>query len=198
MWGGSGRERTVLLELRVENYAVIDNVAVEFAPGLNLLTGETGAGKSILIDALALLLGDKASADAVRHGAEKAVVSAVFEADSKSLDAVLEENGIDSSEEQLILRREIAAGGKGRVFVNNQPATVAVLRQVASHLAVIHAQNEAVLAFDASSRLTLLDSFAGIDTRELAVAYQRWREIQHRIRELEQDEQNRLRLLDMW
>ena len=73
----------MLLELRVENYAVIDNVAVEFAPGLNLLTGETGAGKSILIDALALLLGDKASADAVRHGTEKAVVSAVFEVESK-------------------------------------------------------------------------------------------------------------------
>src|SRR5271166_657695 len=86
-----GESRThVLLELRVENYAVIDNVAVEFAPGLNLLTGETGAGKSILIDALALLLGDKASADAVRHGSEKATVSAVFEVESKSLDAVLE------------------------------------------------------------------------------------------------------------
>src|ERR1051325_715869 len=71
----------MLLELRVENYAVIDNVAVEFAAGLNLLTGETGAGKSILIDALALLLGDKASSDVIRHGAEKAVVSAVFEVD---------------------------------------------------------------------------------------------------------------------
>ena len=77
----------MLLELRVENYAVIDNVAVEFAPGLNLLTGETGAGKSILIDALALLLGDKASSDAVRHGTEKATVSAVFDADSPALDA---------------------------------------------------------------------------------------------------------------
>ncbi|MFZ1136752.1 MAG: AAA family ATPase, partial [Candidatus Korobacteraceae bacterium] len=86
----------MLLELRVENYAVIDNVVVEFAPGLNLLTGETGAGKSILIDALALLLGDKASADAVRHGTEKAVVSALFEVESKALDAVLEENGIDA------------------------------------------------------------------------------------------------------
>src|SRR5450432_3149911 len=143
----------VLIELRLENYAVIDNVAVEFAPGLNLLTGETGAGKSILIDALALLLGDKASADAVRHGTDKAIVAAVFESDSKALDAVLEDNGIDSDDAQLILRREIAAGGKGRVFVNNQPATVAVLRQLAPHLAVIHAQNEVVLAFDAASRL---------------------------------------------
>ncbi len=159
----------MLLELRVENYAVIDNVAVEFAPGLNLLTGETGAGKSILIDALALLLGDKASTDAIRHGTDKAVVSAVFEAESKALDAILEANGLDSTEDaQLILRREIATGGKGRVFVNNQPATVTVLKQLAPCLAVIHAQNVAVLAFDAASRLTLLDTFAGADTSAAA------------------------------
>src|ERR1700687_4219244 len=121
-----GSRAHVLLELRVENYAVIDNVAVEFAPGLNLLTGETGAGKSILIDALALLLGDKASTDTIRHGTERAVVSAVFEAESEALDAVLEANGLDcnpdsdsdSNDGQLILRREIATGGKGRVFVN--------------------------------------------------------------------------------
>jgi len=188
----------VLLELRVENYAVIDNVAVEFAPGLNLLTGETGAGKSILIDALALLLGDKASADAVRHGTEKAVVSAVFESDSKALDAVLEENGLDADEAQLILRREIAAGGKGRVFVNNQAATVAVLRQLAPHLAVIHAQNEAVLSFDAASRLALLDSFAGSDLASVGEAFAAWNGIRNRIEDLERDEQDRMRLLDLW
>ncbi len=188
----------MLLELRVENYAVIDNVAVEFAPGLNLLTGETGAGKSILIDALALLLGDKASADAVRHGTDKAVVAAVFEAESKALDAVLEANGIDADDAQLILRREIAAGGKSRVFVNNQPATVAVLRQLAPHLAVIHAQNEAVLAFDAASRLSLLDSFGGSDLMPAAEAYVSWSGISNRIADLERDEQDRVRLLDLW
>src|SRR6516162_3035787 len=198
MWGGASRERTVLLELRVENYAVIDNVAVEFAPGLNLLTGETGAGKSLLIDALALMLGNKASADAVRHGTEKAVIVAVFEADSKALGAMLEENGIDSNEEELILRREIAAGGKGRVFVNNQPATVGVLRQLAPHLAVIHAQNASVLAFDAASRLALLDSFAESDLVPVAAAFDEWSGIQNRISELERDERDRMRLLDLW
>ena len=188
----------MLLELRVENYAVIDNVAVEFAPGLNLLTGETGAGKSILVDALALLLGDKASADAVRHGTDKAVVSAVFEGESKSLEAVLEENGIDTGEEQLILRREIATGGKGRVFVNNQPATVALLRQLAPHLAVIHAQNESVLAFDGASRLALLDSFAALDLAPVATTFEEWNGICSRIADLEHDEQDRLKLLDLW
>jgi len=188
----------VLLELRVENYAVIDNVAVQFASGLNLLTGETGAGKSILIDALALLLGDKASADAVRHGTDKAVVAAVFEAESKALDAVLQENGLDADESQIILRREIASGGKGRVFINNQPATVAVLRQLAPHLAVIHAQNEAVLSFDAASRLALLDGFAGCDLASVAGAFAAWNTIRNRIADLERDEQDRLRLMDLW
>ena len=91
----------MLVELRLENYAVIDNLAVEFASGLNLLTGETGAGKSILIDALALLLGDKASAGVIRTGAEKAALSAVFEIEGgaeKSVGEILENNGIDSDQ----------------------------------------------------------------------------------------------------
>lgn len=188
----------MLLELRVENYAVIDNVAVEFAPGLNLLTGETGAGKSILIDALALLLGDKASSDAIRHGTDKATVAAVFETDSKSIDAILENYGIDAEEAQLILRREISVGGKGRVFINNQPATVAVLKQLAPYLAVIHAQNEAVLAFDAGSRLALLDTFAGSDLSAVHSAFDTWNQVRHRIADLERNETDRLRLLDLW
>src|SRR5215470_20036606 len=131
----------VLTELRLENYAVIDNVVVEFASGLNLLTGETGAGKSILIDALGLLLGDKASSEVVRAGTERAVVSAVFENEGvvvEAIESVLETNGLDAEDCSLILRREIAAGGKGRVFINNQPAAVAVLKQMAPHLSVIH------------------------------------------------------------
>ncbi|ABF39601.1 DNA replication and repair protein RecN [Candidatus Koribacter versatilis Ellin345] len=188
----------VLLELRVENYAVIDNVVVEFAPGLNLLTGETGAGKSILIDALTLLLGDKASADVIRHGTDKAVVAAVFEAEPGGIAPVLEENGLDAEGDQIILRREITANGRGRVFINNQPATVSVLKQLAPHLAVIHAQNAAVLGFDPASRLALLDSYAGADLHPTTEAHAKWREITARIADLERDEQDRLRLLDLW
>ncbi|MGZ4816849.1 MAG: DNA repair protein RecN [Terriglobales bacterium] len=188
----------MLLELRVENYAVIDNVVVEFAPGLNLLTGETGAGKSILIDALTLLLGDKASAEVIRHGTDKAVVAAVFEAEPGGIAAVLEENGLDSEGDQIILRREITANGRGRVFINNQPATVGVLKQLAPHLAVIHAQNAAVLGFDSESRRGLLDSYAGSDLSATAAAYGKWREIAAKIADLERDEQDRLRLLDLW
>jgi DNA repair protein RecN (Recombination protein N) len=192
----------VLVELRLENYAVIDNAAVEFASGLNLLTGETGAGKSILIDALALLLGEKASSDVIRTGAERAVVSAVFEGEGSAVDSIekiLENNGLDESEDgSLIVRREIAAGGKGRVFVNNQAATVAVLRQLAPHLATIHAQNESLLSFDAAARLELLDAFAASQVEPVTAAYEVWKVIRERIEELEQGEQDRLRLVDLW
>jgi len=192
----------VLIEMRLENYAVIDNLVVEFGQGLNLLTGETGAGKSILVDALALLLGDKASSDVIRAGAERSVVSAVFEAGDaveKLLALILAENGLDESEDgSLIVRREIAAGGKGRVFVNNQPATVAVLRLLAPHLATIHAQNESILSFDGPARLGLLDAFAGSQLEGVEAGFAAWKQICARIEELERGEQDRLRLVDLW
>ncbi len=192
----------MLVEFRLENYAVIDNAAVEFASGLNLLTGETGAGKSILIDALALLLGEKASSEVIRTGAERALVSAVFACEGRAGDAiekVLEQNGLDESEDgSLIVRREIAAGGKGRVFVNNQPATVAVLRQLAPYLATIHAQNESILSFDAPARLALLDAFAGSQFEQVTAAFEAWKGIRARIDDLERGEQDRLRLVDLW
>ena len=192
----------MLIELRLENYAVIDNLVVEFGHGLNLLTGETGAGKSILIDALALLLGEKASTEVVRSGAERAVVSAVFESNESAEDSlaqILEANGLDESDDgSLILRREIAAGGKGRVFVNNQPATVAALRLLAPHLAIIHAQNESILSFDGPARLELLDSFAASQLGMTADAFKTWKQIRAHIDELERGEQDRLRLVDLW
>ncbi|HYM77337.1 MAG TPA: DNA repair protein RecN [Candidatus Dormibacteraeota bacterium] len=192
----------MLIELRLENYAVIDNLVVEFGSGLNLLTGETGAGKSILVDALALLLGDKASTDLIRAGAERAVIAAVFESDGaagKALANILDVNGLDESDDgSLILRREIASGGKGRVFVNNQPATVTVLKLLAPHLAIIHAQNESILSFDGPARLELLDTFAGSDLEPVAAAFAAWKGIRTRIDELERGEQDRLRLVDLW
>ncbi len=191
----------MLTQLRVENYAVIDQLAVEFGAGLNLLTGETGAGKSILIDALSLLLGEKASSDMVRHGTEKALVSAVFtlEGSAKRVAAVLEANGIDADDpEHLIVRRELLANGKGRVFVNNRPATVTVLRQLAPEIAFIHAQHETLAHFDRNERRKLLDGFARVDTSRCARLFESWKSLQIRIAELEQGEQERLRMVDLW
>ncbi|MBW8747228.1 MAG: DNA repair protein RecN [Acidobacteria bacterium] len=190
----------MLLELRAENYAVMDHAVAGFGPGLNLLTGETGAGKSILIDALALLMGGKASSDVVRHGAEKAVVSCVFEA-TPGAEALLEENGIDIESDEILLRREIALNGKGRVWVNNQPATVAVLRQLAPELALIHAQSDTLAAFDQAQQRGLLDRYLGEGGSvfsDVSAAYATWNEASSRLRELEGDEQVRLRSADLW
>ena len=192
----------MLLELRAENYAVIDHAIAVFGPGLNLLTGETGAGKSILVDALALLMGDKASSDMVRHGADRAVVACVFES-TPGAEATLEANGLDADGAEIILRREILQNGKGRVYVNNQPATVAVLRQLAPELALVHAQSETLGAFDAAQQRGLLDRFAGIAAdgglvEAVSAAHSRWREISARLDELQRDEQDRLRAADLW
>lgn len=215
----------MLLELRAENYAVIDHAVASFRGGLNLLTGETGAGKSILVDALALLLGGRAASDVVRHGAEKAVLSCVFES-TVGAEAILEANGIDTDSTEILLRREVAANGKGRVFINNQPATVAVLRLLAPELALVHSQTETMGAFDQAQQRGLLDRFAGINTmiapgRELAVklrerlsthknldvdqagenirtAYSLWNEARTAEQRLSSDEQERLRNVDLW
>ena len=189
----------MLLELRAENYAVIDRAEAGFDRGLNLLTGETGAGKSILIDALALLLGGKASSDFVRHGADKAIVSCAFEATAGAL-AVLAENGVDAAEdaEQILLRREVAATGKGRVFINNQAATVGVLRMLAPELALVHAQGETLGSFDQAQQRGLLDRFGAIATEPVATAYTAWRATVERLQALESDEQDRLRMADLW
>jgi len=191
------RDQEMLLELRAENYAVIDHAVAEFGPGLNLLTGETGAGKSILIDALALLLGGKASSDVVRFGAEKAVLGCVFEA-TPGAEEILEENGIDPEGDEILLRREIAGSGKGRVFVNNQPATVGVLRLLAPELALVHAQSETLVAFDAAQQRILLDRFGDVGSEEAGAAFARWRALDAKIQELRSVEQDRLRLMDLW
>jgi DNA repair protein RecN (Recombination protein N) len=187
----------MLLELRAENYAVIDHAVAGFGSGLNLLTGETGAGKSILIDALVLLLGGKASSDVVRFGAEKAVLGCVFET-TPGAEEVLEKNGIDPEGDEILLRREIAANGKGRVFVNNQPATVAVLRQLAPELALVHAQSETLVAFDAAQQRLLLDRFGDIGSEDVQAAFAKWKELAEHIAELRSAEQDRLRLIDLW
>ncbi len=187
----------MLVELRAENYAVIDHAIAELGPGLNLLTGETGAGKSILVDALGLLMGGKSSVDVVRHGSDKASVSCVFES-TPGAEAILEENGIEAEGSEIILRREILSTGKGRVFINNQPATVAVLKQLAPELALVHAQSETLSSFDQQQQRILLDRFGGISTEAAAETHAAWRNALARLADLEEGEQDRLRRFDLW
>ena len=133
----------------------------------------------------------------VRHGAEKAVVSCVFEATDEA-ERILEQHGIDAGDGEILLRREIAASGKGRVFINSQPTTAAVLKLLAPELALIHAQSETRAGFDAAQQRLLLDRFAGISTEAAGAAHAEWRGVQDRLTAMESDEQERLRMADLW
>jgi DNA repair protein RecN (Recombination protein N) len=142
--------------LRVRHFALIDQLELHFNPGFNLLSGETGAGKSILVDALGLLAGAKASTDTIRTGETRAIVEAIFEVDLRD---DLDRLGLDA-EDELIIRREISSDGRNRVYINNQPTTVTVLKELAPALLDIHGQHEQQTLLDPGSQLTLIDSFA--------------------------------------
>src|SRR6188508_2383833 len=141
--------------LRIRNLAVIDAVEVEFEPGFNVLTGETGAGKSILVEAVGLLLGGRASADLVRTGEAQATIEAIFEPPDGS---------------ELIVRREISAQGRSRSFVNGALATAGALRDLSNRLVELHGQHEHQALLDPLGHLPLLDDHAGHDTLVADVA----------------------------
>jgi len=191
----------MLHEIHIQNYAVIDTLKVEFAPGLNLLSGETGSGKSILVDALGLALGGRASPEVIRTGQERAQVTAVFRSEGRPpWSNWLEEHGLAQEEEtELILRREIQAGGKSRMLVNDQPVTLAAVKSLARLLVEMHGQNEHVALFAREAQLDLLDQFAGAEeelerVREL---HARRRELESEFESLSQNEQGRLRTIDL-
>jgi DNA repair protein RecN (Recombination protein N) len=190
----------VLVELAVENYAVIEKVRVRFHPGLNLLTGETGSGKSIVVDALGLLLGGRASPEMVRTGAARARVSGIFEvAESPALAKLLEDAGIEIEDHELLVEREIQAG-KSRAFVCNRPATAALLKDLAVHLADIHGQHDQQQLFSAAVQCDMLDAFAGAGdlASQVAETYQARKRAALEYDELDRGAQEKLRLADLW
>src|ERR1700733_14638910 len=174
----------MLVELVVENYAVVERVRVHFHAGLNLLTGETGGGKSIVVDALGLLLGNRASADCGRTDAAAVRVSGVCAIErGGGLAAALEAAGIELEDSEIILEREVTAAGKSRAFVNNRPVTMQLLRQIAPFLGDIHGQNEQQALFMESTQRDLVDDF-GENTETLkrvAEEYRAWRETEAKI-----------------
>jgi DNA repair protein RecN (Recombination protein N) len=189
----------VLHELVVEDYAVVDRLRVRFHPGLNLLTGETGSGKSIVVDALGLLLGGRASADMIRSGRDRARVSGVFEIGAAA-GKVLERAGFDAAEVELLLDREIQATGKSRVYINHRPASVALLKELAPHLGDIHGQHDQQLLFESAAQLAMLDLFAQVAVERARVRelYAAWKLVTNEIAELESADQEKLRMLDLW
>ena len=191
----------MLVELIVENYAVVEQARLHFHAGLNLMTGETGSGKSIVVDSLGLLLGARASSEMIRTGANRARVTGIFAVEMRpEMEALLEEAGIELDDGELIVEREIAAAGKSRAFVANRPVTTAFLRQLAPALADIHGQNDQQLLFDMQTQRALLDKYAraGGQVEHVAQAFREWRGVKAKLDELRRNEQEKLRLLDLW
>jgi len=191
----------VLVELVVENYAVVERVRVRFHRGLNLLTGETGSGKSMVVDALGLLFGGRASADMVRSDTERARISGIFEAPgSAALRRLLDDAGVEVEDGELLIEREILAGGKSRAFAGSRPVTAAFLRDIAPYLGDIHGQHDQQQLFSFEAQLEMLDDFAeaGSVADEAAKLFREWRHIARELHDLERSEQERLRMADLW
>lgn len=150
----------MITELRVRDLATIAEVTLQLGDGLNVLTGETGAGKSMLVDALGLLLGGRADSGAIRPGAGKTVVEGVFEPVPKRLHSLLAELGLDVADDRLVVRREVSAEGRSRGWVNGSPTTVAVLTQLGGRLVDLHGQHETTSLLHAETQRELLDAFA--------------------------------------
>jgi DNA repair protein RecN (Recombination protein N) len=174
---------------------------VRFHAGLNLLTGETGSGKSIVVDALGLLLGGRASADMVRTGEPRARVAGIFDVrDHSGLRRLLEPAGFEVEDGELLIEREILASGKSRAFVGSRPVSASLLKDMAPHLADIHGQHDQQVLFLPDAQRDMLDAFAG--ARDLAgrvaAVYRDWRAAAEELEALGRSEQEKLRLLDLW
>ncbi len=160
----------MLTELRVRNLATIADVSLQLGPGLNVLTGETGAGKSMLVDALALLLGERAAGGSVRPGATKAVVEGAFEGINGATRRRIEELGLDVEEGRLVVRREVSSEGRSRAWVNGSPTTAAVLGQLGGLLVDLHGQHETQSLLRADAQRDILDAFAHAEAERDAAA----------------------------
>jgi DNA repair protein RecN (Recombination protein N) len=185
----------MLLELTVENYAVVEKVRVRFHRGLNLLTGETGSGKSIVVDALALLLGGRAAAEMVRTGAERARIAGIFEVEAKGLP-----EGVEPEDGELIIEREILPNGKSRAFAGGRPVTAALLKELARSLGDIHGQHDQQQLFSGGVQREMLDGFADASEQaaEVASLYTRWGAATDELAELDRTAQEKLRQADLW
>ncbi|NJD19181.1 MAG: DNA repair protein RecN, partial [Gemmatimonadetes bacterium] len=170
----------MLVELRIRDYAVVEDLSLTLEPGLNALTGETGAGKSIIVGALSLLLGERASAAVVRTGAERATVEAVFDVRGlPEVEARVEEMGFRPEDGHLILRREVAAEGRNRAWVNGSPATAGAVGELGSALVDLHGQHEHQTLLRPAEQRAILDAFAGAHD-----AAERVRQTLERVREI--------------
>ena len=151
----------MLQSLSIRNFVLIDELTIQFTPHFSVITGETGAGKSIILGAIALLMGQRADSSTIRPGADRCIIEAHFTHLDAAVGAMLEEEDIDSDEEECIVRREITAKGKSRAFVNDTPASLQLLKRLSEYLIDIHSQHKNLLLGDAGFQLSVLDLYSG-------------------------------------
>jgi DNA repair protein RecN (Recombination protein N) len=178
----------MLIELRIENFAVIEGLSVRLDPGLNVLTGETGAGKSIIVGALSLLLGERASTDAVRSGADRAVVEGVFDVEGREdILSIMRDQGLESEDGLLILRREVAVEGRNRAWINGAASTAGLVGELGSRLVDLHGQHEHQALLRNADQRDILDAFGGHTAlvAELADAHRELTGIRREVEALE-------------
>lgn len=186
--------------LKIKNVALIDSLEAEFGPGLNILTGETGSGKSIIVDSLGALTGDRVSSDLIKEGASIAQIEGLFEtASSVELTEILRQSGIEFDSSELLIRREISATGKNRVFLNDQLVTASFLKRISPFLVDIHGQGDQASLFDRATHLALLDEFAGDEKLRNKVEglFDDLDAIRVELANLKKDEADKLQLLDI-
>jgi DNA repair protein RecN (Recombination protein N) len=185
--------------LKIKNIALIDELNLEFSTGLNLLTGETGSGKSIIVDSLSALTGERISSDLIKSGETEARIEGLFSIDpNKELQEICDESGVEIDDE-IIVRRELSATGKNRIFVNNQLVTQNFLRKIGTYLVDIHGQGEQATLFNQQTHLEILDEYAEIENlrEKAAETFQRFSSIQNELKSLHSDEAQKLQLLDV-
>ena len=193
----------MLAFLKVKNIALIDEVEIEFGEGLNLLTGETGSGKSIIVDSLGALTGERVTSDLIKSGQQSAQIEGLFLIRfTAALHKIFDETGIElegSDDIELIVRRELSNAGKNRIFINNQLVTQAVLKRIGSFLVAIHGQGEHAALFEPANHLEILDQFAdlGKERRDVAEAHARLSEARSDLLKLKTSEAEKLQLLDV-
>ncbi|MEG6615916.1 DNA repair protein RecN [Peptococcaceae bacterium 1198_IL3148] len=190
----------MLRSLYIKNFALIDDITVEFGPGLNILTGETGAGKSILLDALQVALGGRASAEYIRAGEEKAVIQAAFEVETESLLSRLEDLGIAPPEDGvLVLSREITRNGRNLCRVNGQMIALTMYRQAGGGLADLHSQHQQQSLLDTERHLDLLDSYGGLvgQREKVNQFYHQWHRLQNKLEQLQTNARETARQMEM-
>ncbi|MFN3928023.1 MAG: DNA repair protein RecN [Thermoflexus sp.] len=194
----------MLVELHVRDFAIIDEVTLRLEPGLNVLTGETGAGKSILVDAVAVLVGGRADVEMIRAGAERALIEGLFHLNEPTqalLSPILEQHGLldEGSVEELVLSREIRPGGRHVARVNGRLVPLHVLKEIGQVLVDIHGQTEHLSLLRAREQLELLDRYAGVGELRAALAERvaRWRTVRREIEQLRQDEREKARRVDL-